>query len=118
MIDTIMQKKKADWFKQLYSEVPSEFPPTMRIREGKTYDVTFQEERPRIVRGGYGKQTAVINVKYKGELRSLYVGSNVDLARQIWNIWKERSRSLNGWTVSITKTKKEGRNWRYKVEEV
>lgn len=111
-----MEKKKPDWFKELYSEVPPEFPPTLRIQKGKTYNVTFQEERPRIVRGGYGKQTAVINVTYKGELRSLYVGSNVDLARQIWNIWKKKKQSLKGWEVSITKIKKEGRNWRYEVE--
>ena len=111
-----MEKKKPDWFKELYSEVPPEFPPTLRIQKGKTYNVNFQEERPRIVRGGYGKQTAVINVTYKGELRSLYVGSNVDLARQIWNIWKKKKQSLKGWEVSITKIKKEGRNWRYKVE--
>lgn len=112
-----MEKKKPDWFKELYSEVPSEFPPTLRIKEvGKPYRVTFQEERPRVVLGGYGKKTAVINVKYKGELRSLYVGSNVDLARQIWNLWKEKNRSLRGWTVHITKDKKEGRSWRYTVE--
>ena len=116
MIDTIMQKKKPDWFKELYSEVPSEFPPTLRIQKGKTYDVTFEEERPRIVMGGYRKKTAVINVTHEGELRSLYVGSNVDLARQIWGIWKKKNRSLKGWTVRIAKIKKEGRNWRYKVE--
>ena len=113
-----MEKKKPDWFKELYSEVPSEFPPTLRIQEGKTYEVTFEEERPRIVRGGYSKKTAVINVSHKEKLRSLFVGSNVDLARQIWNIWKNSNRSLKGWTVKIAKVKKEGRNWRYKVELV
>lgn len=111
-----MEKKKPDWFKELYSEVPSEFPPTLRIQTGKTYKLTFEEERPRIVTGGYNKKTAVINVLYNGELRSLYVGSNVDLARQVWNIWKEVNQSLKGWTVEISKVKKEGRNWRYKVE--
>jgi hypothetical protein len=111
-----MQKTKTDWFKQLYSEVPPEFPPTLRIQTKQTYRVTFQEERPRIVTGGYRKRTDVINVSYKGELRSLFVSSNVDLARQIWNIWKSKNRSLKGRTVEISKLKKEGRNWRYKVE--
>jgi len=53
---------------------------------------------------------------YKGELRSLFVGSNVDLARLIWNIWKEYNRSLKGLTVKITKVKKKGKNWIYNVE--
>lgn len=114
-----MEKEKPDWFKELHSEVPAEFPPTLRIQQtGKPYRVAFKEKRPRVVRGGYGKKTAVINVLYNGELRSLYVGSNVDLARQIWNIWKEKNHSLIGWEVDITKVKKEGRNWRYKVEVV
>ena len=118
MIDTIMQKKKPDWFKELYSEVPSEFPPTLRIPEGKTLEVTFKEERPRIVKGGHGKKTAVINVSHKGKPRSLFLGSNVDLARQIWNIWKAKGKSLLNRRVEIKKLKKEGRNWRYKVELV
>lgn len=113
------RKEKPDWFKELYSEVPSEFPPTLRIQQiGKPYRVTFKEKRPRIVTGGYYKKTAVINVRYNGELRSLYVGSNVDLARQIWNVWRETNHSLIGCEVDITKVKKEGRNWRYKVEVV
>jgi len=111
-----MPQKKPDWFKELYSEVPSEFPPTLKTEPQKTYRVTFQEERPRVVTGGYYKKTAVINVAHNGELRSLFVGSNVDLARQIWNIWKKNNQSLKGCTVEITKVKKEGRNWRYEVK--
>jgi hypothetical protein len=119
MTDTIfMEKEKKDWFKELFSEVPSEFPPTLRIQKGKTYRVTFGEERPRVVRGGFGKKTAVINVSLNEELRSLFVGSNVDLARQIWNMWKSKNHSLKDWTVEISKVKKEGRNWRYKVKIV
>lgn len=112
-----MEKEKKDWFKELYSEVPSEFPPDLRIQTGKTYKVTFKEKRPRVVVGGYGKKTAVINVSYKGELRSLYVGSNVDLARQIWNFWNNKDQSLLGWTVDLSKVKKKGRNWIYEVTE-
>ena len=111
-----MQKEKPDWFKELYSEVPSEFPPTLLIAKGRTYELTFEEERPRVVRGGYGKKTAVVNVSCNKELRSLYVGSNVDLARQIWKIWKESNHSLQGLKVKIAKRDKKGRSWRYKVE--
>ena len=118
MIDTIMQKEKPDWFKELYSEVPSEFPPTLVPQKGKTIRVTFKEKRPRIVTGGYRKKTAVINVLYEEKPRSLFLGSNVDLARQIWNIWKKHNKSLMNRAVNITKVKKEGRNWRYNVEEV
>lgn len=113
-----MQREKQDWFKELYSEVPSEFPPDLRIQTGKTYRVTFEEDRPRIVTGGFGKKTAVINVSYNKERRSLYVGSNVDLARQIWNFWKSKNHSLKGWTVEISKVKKKGRNWIYTVKEI
>jgi len=113
-----MEKEKKDWFKELYPEVSSEFPPDLTIQTGKTYRVTFEEKRPRVVIGGFGKKTAVINVTYKDELRSLYVGSNVDLARQIWNFWNSKNQSLKGWTVEISKVKKKGRNWIYEVKAV
>jgi hypothetical protein len=113
-----MVKKKPDWFKELYSEVPAEFPPTLKIQKEKTYRVRFTEERPRIVIGGYGKKTAVINVICEEKPRSLFLGSNVDLARQIWNIWKSEGESLLHRVVEITKLKKEGRNWRYEVKKV
>jgi len=82
------------------------------------YEVVFEERRPRLVTGGFGKKTAVINVTYKGELRSLYVGSNVGLARLIWNIWKTRNQSLKGCKVEIRRVQKKGRNWIYEVKEV
>jgi hypothetical protein len=112
------EKEKKDWFTELYPEVPSEYPPDLRIQHGKVYKVTFDERRPRLVTGGYGKKTAVINVSYKDELRSLYVGSNVDLARLIWNLWKNKKESLKGLTVEIRKVQKKGRNWIYEVKEV
>jgi len=113
-----MSKKKPDWFKELFSEVPSEFPPTLIIKKGKTYRVTFLEERPRIVIGGYGKKTAVINVNYEGKSRSLFLGSHTDLARQIWNIWKAGNDSLLNKTVELTKLEKKGRYWKYEVKLV
>ena len=67
--------------------------------------------------GGFNKATAVINVEYQGESRSLFVGSNVDLGRQVSAIEKKRG-SLEGVTVEITKTEKRGRNWIYKVVEI
>lgn len=103
------------WFDDLYPEVPPEFPPTLRIEKRKTYKVTFIENRPRVVIGGYGRPTAVINVKYADESRSLYVGSHVDLARQIHNLEK-KMKSLKGLTVEITLLKKQGRNYIFNVE--
>ena len=105
------------WFDDLYPEVPPEFPPTLRIERGITYKVTFKEKRPRLVIGGFGRQTAVINVKYEDESRSLYVGSHVDLARQIRNIEKQYG-SLKGLTVEITQLKKQGRNYIFKVDVI
>lgn len=105
------------WFDDLYPEVPPEFPPTLRIKPGKAYKVTFQEKRPRIVVGGFDRPTAVINVEHDGEPRSLFVGSHVDLARQIRNI-EEQYGSLKGLTVEIKLLKKRGRNYIYKVEVV
>ena len=111
-----MQKDKKDWFKELYSEVPSEFPPDLIIKTGTIYKVIFKEKRPRIVTGGFRKKTAVINVLYNNKLRSLYVGSNVDLARQVWNLWRERNENLKGCAVTISKLEKKGRNWMYEVK--
>lgn len=105
------------WFEDLYPEVPPEFPPTLPLKRGKTYRVTFREKRPRLVIGGYDRQTAVINVEYEGEPRSLYVGSHVDLARQVRNMEKERG-SLKDLTVEITLLKKQGRSYLFKVEVV
>jgi len=102
------------WFKDLYPKVPPEFPPVLRIQQGRTYVVTFKEEIPRLVFGGYGRKTAVINVDYEGKPRSLYVGSHVDLARQIRNI-EMKKRSLVGVTVGIRQLEKRGRNYRFKV---
>ena len=113
-----MTKEKFDWFKEIFPEVPSELPPTLRIKKGKKYRVTFKEKRPRIVTGGYGKKTAVINVKYEGESRSLFLGSHADLARQIYMISNEGRDSLLNKTVEFTKIEKKGRFWAYKVELV
>jgi hypothetical protein len=113
-----MEKEKRDWFTELFPEVPPDYPPDLKIEGGKPYRITFEEKKPRVVAGGYGKKTAVIIVTYKGERRSLYVGSNVDLARQINNLWLRKSKSLKGCTVDIAKMGKKGRNWLYKVAEV
>ncbi|MFC1488192.1 hypothetical protein ACFLRN_10965 [Thermoproteota archaeon] len=113
-----MTKKKPDWFKELFSEVPSDFPPTLIIKKGKTYTVTCIEERPRLVIGGYGKKTAVINVIYEENPRSLFLGSHVDLARQIWNIWNTGDKSLLNKTLELKKMDKKGRNWKYEVKAV
>lgn len=59
----------------------------------------------------------MINVLCEGELRSLFVGSNVDLARQIWNIWRRHDGSLQGVSVKITKVEKIGRNWKFIVKD-
>jgi hypothetical protein len=77
----------------------------MRLKTGEVCHFTFQEERPRVVFGGYGKKTAVINVLHEGEPRSLFVGS------------KRHNYSLQGVSVKITKVEKKGRNWKYKVED-
>ncbi len=109
-----MLKEDPDWFKELYSEVPADFPPTLVLKTGQAFRLTFEEERPRIVTGGYGKRTAVINVLYQEEPRTLFI-SNADLARQIWKIWKINHFSLKGLRVIIAKTSKKGRNWIYTV---
>lgn len=105
------------WFGELYPDIPPDFPPTLQIRIGVTYRVTFLENAPRLVTGGHRRRTAVINVEYKDKPRSLYVGSNVDLARQVRKIELEHE-TLEGLTVDITKIKKKGRSWIYKVEVI
>ena len=112
-----MEKEKKDWYSQLYPEVPSEYPPDLKINDNKPYRITFEEVRPRVVNGGYGKKTAVIIVTYEGQKRSLYAGSNVDLARQVKKMC-DKHKSLMGLTIDVTRTCKKGRHWLYKVNEV
>jgi len=107
-------KEKEDWFQKLYPHVPKEFPPELRLETGKTYTIIFKEGSPRLVIGGFRRPTAVINVEYQGKPRSLYVGSNVDLARQIRKIEEDKGSLLN-LVMEITKIKKQGKNYFFKV---
>lgn len=106
---------KAEWFEKLYPKVKRTFPPPFPMKMGETYKVTFNEKNPRIVPIGRGRETAVIEIKHKGKLYSLYL-SHVDLARQVANL-EERLGSLMNITILITKKHMKGRSFRYSLEE-
>lgn len=109
-----------NWFKDLYPKVPEEFPAPLEIQVDKTYRVKFLQDEPTKVRGAYGRLTAVINIDYQGKEYSLYVGSHVDLARQIYKLQKsleKKGKSLKNQTVLITKNSGAG-SYRYTIESI
>jgi len=103
------------WFDILYPKVPRDFPPDLILEPNKTYRVKFLEKTPRRVRGGFGRITYVIVVEYEGERRSFYVGSHVDLARQISNIELDRG-NLMDLVLDIKQNPKTGRNYIFDIK--
>lgn len=103
------------WFKDLYPKVPRDFPPDLVLEPNRTYKIKFLEKTPRKVRGGFSRLTYVIEVECDGEKRSFYVGSHVDVARQISNIELERGNLLD-LEINVTKNEKSGRNYTFNIE--
>ena len=103
------------WFKDLYPDVPRDFPPDFVFEVNKKYRITFLEDTPRRVMGGFRRPTMVSVVECEGEKRSLYVGSHVDLARQISNIELKRG-NLKNLVVDITKKPKRGRKYIFEIK--
>jgi hypothetical protein len=104
------------WFEDLYPKIPRNFPPDLVLEVGKKYRLLILDEAPRKVRGGYGRLTAVIAVQYEGTPRSFYVGSHVDLARQISNIQLNHNNSLKNLIIEVVKKEKKGRNYLFDVK--
>lgn len=102
------------WFDDLYPKVPRDFPPDLVLEINKNYRLKIVDEIPRKVRGGFGRLTAVIVVEYEGERRSFYVGSHVDLARQISNLEIKRG-NLKNLIIDIMKNPKKGRNYTFDI---
>jgi len=103
------------WFDDLYPKVPRDFPPDLVLEVNKKYRLKFLEETPRKVRGGFSRITYVIVVECEGERRSFYVGSHVDLARQISNIELEKG-TLKDIVIDIIKKPKSGRNYIFEIK--
>jgi hypothetical protein len=105
-----------EWFHRIHKGVPTEFPPALKINLGKEYEISFLDDHPREVVGAYKRPTAVIPVEVDGKKFSLYF-SNVDLARQVFNIEK-KSGSLKGITLKVKKKNGPGRSYRFDVARV
>lgn len=105
------------WFDELYPKVPRDFPPDLVLETNKKYRLKFLEDAPRRVRGGFSRITYVIVVEYEGEKRSFYVGSHVDLARQISNLELAR-KTLKDLIIEIIKRPKSGRNYTFNIKKV
>src|SRR5438477_8814482 len=104
------------WFKKIYKGVPTEFPPALKINLGKEYVISFLEEHPKEVIAGFRRPTVVIPVEVGAKRFSLYL-SNVDLARQVWNIEKKLG-SLKGVTLKVVKRNGPGKSYRYNINRV
>jgi hypothetical protein len=104
------------WFEDLYPKIPRNFPPDLVLEVGKKYRLLILDDSPRKVRGGYGRLTAVIAVQYEGNPRSFYVGSHVDLARQISNIQLKHNNSLKNLVIEIIKREKKSRSYLFDVK--
>jgi hypothetical protein len=82
----------------------------------KEHTVHFLDDHPREVIGNYKRPTVVIPINMDKKKCSLFM-SNVDLARQVWNLENENG-SLKGITIKVTKKHGTGRGYRYQVERV
>ena len=106
-----------DWFQEIYPKVKRDLPAPIKPKLNKTYEIIFKEESPRIVGGGYGRKTAVIDIEYNGKPFSLYL-SHVDLARQI-SIIQQRRGTLQDLTIRLTKKRRTGKkNYNYEIIEL
>ena len=106
-----------DWFKTLYPKGKLEFPPALKLELNKPVDVRFTEREPRVIRGGQGRPSGVIEVEHKGKARSIYI-SNIDLARILKMLQnQQRSESLDGVRVTLELVKK-GRYNKYRLDQL
>lgn len=106
------------WFKELFgyeAEERGEAYPNLETPPNTSVEVEFAEDHPRVITTEYG-QRAVINVKVKGEMRSLWL-SRIGLAREI-ALLEKKVGSLKGVKARITNTGKSGRSFNYKVEQL
>jgi hypothetical protein len=108
--------KKDNWYDRIFKGVPADFPPACKVALDKEHTVFFLEDHPREVIAGYKRPTMVIPVNMDKKKCSLFL-SNVDLARQVWNI-EDQARTLKGITIKMTKKRGPGRSYRYQVDKV
>jgi hypothetical protein len=97
------EKESKDWFHITQPGAKADFPEILNPKVCKVYHLTFKEKKPRIVPDKFGK-TAVIEVEYNGELRSLFLGHRY-LAQKIYAIQKRRG-SLMDIRISLHRLKK------------
>ena len=80
------------WFNEIHPDAKTEFPPILNPKVGVTYRITFKEPKPRVVQDKFDK-TGVIEVEYKGKMRSLFLGHTY-LAQQIYALQKKHGLTL------------------------
>ena len=103
------------WFKETHPGAKAEFPPIQNLNVGEPYLITFKEPKPRVVPDKFNK-TAVIEIEYKGQLRSLFLGHTY-LAQQLYALQKKHG-TLMDLKVTITRLKKTKDYIEYLVQEV
>lgn len=109
------KKDDLSWFKDIFPDAKAEFPQKLDLQEEKTYLITFQESKPRVVPDKFGK-TGVIEVEYNGESRSLFLGHTY-LAQRIYALQKKHG-SIQGVKIALTRLKMTKEYIEYEVTEV
>jgi hypothetical protein len=104
----------SDLYKEVHGREPTEYPKPIndRIEVGKTYRLKLLTD-PRKVYAGYGRQTPIVEVEYKGDRYTLYL-SWIDLLNRFALLEREcekRGVKMKGKTVSLERYKK----YRFKV---
>ena len=94
----------SDLYKQIHGKEPTDFPPPINklLEVGKTYKLKLLTD-PRVVIAGYGRDTPIVEVEYKGKKYTLYM-SLIDLLNRISLLEKEcekRGIKLKGKSILL-----------------
>ena len=107
-------KGDLSWFKAIHPEAKEEFPEILNPKVCATYTLTFKEKKPRVVPDKFRK-TGVIEVEYKGELRSLFLGHTF-LAQKLYELQKKHG-SLLDIKITLHRLKKTKDYIEYEIRE-
>lgn len=109
------EDESEDWFRTAHPGAKSDFPKILVPSECVVYSLTIKEDEPRIVRDKFRK-TAVIEVEYEGEERSLFLGHRY-LAQKIHAIQQRKGTLLNV-KISLHRLRKTKNYIVYDVNEI
>ena len=107
----------SDLYKAVHGREPTDFPQPINdlLEVGKTYRLKLLTD-PRKVRAGFGRDTPIVEVDYRGKKYTLYL-SWIDLLNRLALLEKEcegRGIAMKGHTISLERYSK----YRFRVSLV